>query len=555
MNDLTINLNGLASHLVHNGLLQPNIAIDLVEKANRQKQPFITYLIKNNILSSKQILSSCSKSFGLPIFDLTGHMFEATNELNFNSDLIRRYRIIPIKKQNNILDIGLSDPTDKQAIDIIKFYTGLQISIFLIAEDQLDTFINKNFNESLNHAKLELSMINDLTNDETQIIIQENSINYDEPVIRFVDHIIQHALHQSASDIHIEPYEKQCRIRYRQDGILYEMAEIPVNLATRLTTRLKVMAKLDITERRLPQDGRFQVNNIDIRINTCPMIFGEKIVLRLLDANRITLDINELGFSENQKSCFLTKISQHQGLVLVTGPTGSGKTVTLYSALHHLNTSHKNISSVEDPVEIQLKGINQVNVNYKINLHFATILRTFLRQDPDILMVGEIRDTETADIAIQAAQTGHLVFSTLHTNGAIETIARLQSMGIASYNIASSISLIIAQRLIRKLCPHCKLAEILPKQSIPEYLMEENEITVYRAMGCQQCHQGYRGRIGLYEFLPMTECIRELIMANSSTSIIMGHAKQEGFLTLREAGLKKVLQGITSLSEINRVTQ
>lgn len=372
-------------------------------------------------------------------------------------------------------------------------------------------------------------LLKELSKEENINLVQDNIVKYDEPLIQFVDQLIRHALEQQASDIHIEPYESVCRVRYRQDGLLYEITEIPTHLATRLVTRLKVMAKLDISERRLPQDGRFQLHHIDIRINTCPILFGEKIVLRLLDIKKVSLSIKKLGFTEQQKSLFLDKISQPQGLILVTGPTGSGKTMTLYSALNFLNKTEKNISTVEDPVEIQLKGINQVNINPKINLHFATALRTFLRQDPDIIMVGEIRDTETAEIAIQAAQTGHLVLSTLHTNNAIEAITRLQSMGIAPYNIASSISLIIAQRLIRKLCDKCK------------------------AIGCPHCLHGYQGRTGIYEFLPITPSIAESITSNATAATLKECAKQQGFLTLREIGIEKVKQGITCFAEINRV--
>jgi type IV pilus assembly protein PilB len=366
------------------------------------------------------------------------------------------------------------------------------------------------------------------------LTLHENAVHYDEPLIQFVDNIIQHALQKSASDIHIEPYESICRIRYRQDGLLHEVTEIPNNLADRLMTRLKVMAKLDISERRLPQDGRFQLSKhaIDVRINTCPTLFGEKIVLRILDANKILFDVNALGMTDWQKQIFLEKISHPQGLILVTGPTGSGKTVTLYSALHALNTTEKNILTAEDPVEIKLHGINQVNINPKIGLQFATVLRTFLRQDPDVIMIGEIRDTETAEIAIQAAQTGHLVLSTLHTNNAIETLMRLESMGISRYNLSNAISLIIAQRLVRKICVHCHAIDFVQ---------------------CAHCFQGYLGRAGIYEMLPMDEKISRLIAANASIATLNDHLDQEGFLNLRRMGLEKVSQGITTFSEINRV--
>jgi len=359
----------------------------------------------------------------------------------------------------------------------------------------------------------------------------------DEPLIKLVDDIIKNAIQQAASDIHIEPFANACRVRYRRDGILHEAPPIPNNLALRFITRLKVMAQLDITERRLPQDGHFQLDNIDIRINTCPTLFGEKIVLRLLNANKISLNIAKLGFNPVQKKLFLKNITRPQGMVLITGPTGSGKTTTLYAALNYLNSIEKNISTVEDPIEIQLAGINQINTNSKIGLEFSTVLRTLLRQDPDIIMLGEIRDPETADIAIQAAQTGHLVLATLHTNNTVEAVTRLQFMGIRANDIISSVSLIVSQRLLRKLCQHCKQLE------------SEN---CFRSQGCQQCWQGYKDRIGIYEFFPVTEKMNPLILTKN-ISAIRQHLKEDGFLTLYESGMKLVQQGITSMMELNRV--
>jgi len=375
--------------------------------------------------------------------------------------------------------------------------------------------------------------------------------SYEEPIIQFVDKIIGDAFQQHVSDIHIEPYEKICRIRYRQDGILFSTHEIPLLLATRIATRLKVMANLNIAEKRLPQDGRFQIDNIDIRINTCPTLFGEKIVLRLLNSSHINLDIDQLGLTDNQKNLFIKTLLRPQGMILVTGPTGSGKTVTLYSALAYLNHSEKNISTVEDPIEIRLTGINQVNVNPKIGLHFSTVLRAFLRQDPDILMVGEIRDLETAEIAVQASQTGHLVLSTLHTNSAVETITRLRAIGIPSYNIAESVSLIIAQRLIRKLCDVCKIPEKVTHYSNINFPKQFFPNDVYRAKGCDQCNQGYKNRIALYECLPINEKISQFILTGKDTRAFLSCAKQEGFITLKEIAISHVLQGVTSFSEIS----
>ncbi len=546
---------GLASHLIHDGLLEPMLAKKVLREAKQHNLSLVTYLVKNNILRSEEIMATCIKNVGLQTFDLTHYNLSWLNDSVLTPEIIRRYRAIPLPKQNDTLQIGISDPTDQHIINSIMFYTGLRILPVIVDEDKLNQLIE---NEITTERNLELELLEKISIDENSHVLQEKIIHYDEPLIKFVDSLIKNALQQSASDIHIEPYETICRVRYRQDGILHEIADIPIQLAARLVTRLKVMAKLDISERRLPQDGRLQLHSIDIRINTCPTLFGEKIVLRLLDFKKVSLEINALGFTETQANLFLKKISQSQGMVLVTGPTGSGKTVTLYSALNYLNTSEKNISTVEDPIEIQLTGINQVNINPKIGFDFAMALRTFLRQDPNIIMVGEIRDTETAEIAIQAAQTGHLVLSTLHTNSAIETITRLQSMSIAPYNIISSISLIIAQRLVRKLCLHCKQPEIISSDTLKSMGFQppsQENFTIYRHQGCKHCLQGYLGRVGIYELLPITESIAQLIMSKANILMITEQAQREGFLTLQNRGLENILQGITSLAEINRVIQ
>lgn len=543
------NLNGLANHLIHEGLLTENMAEYASNMAQQRNISFITYIVKNNILSSDAIFQSCKKIFGL----LTVNLEECSKYLSENllsPEIIKHHRVVAISKENNILNLGIADPTDIQTLNIIQFHTDLTIQPILVREDELDKWIQTHYPENQTEP-LQLEFIKNLSQDES-LMIQENIINYDEPLIKFVDHLILHARQQSASDIHIEPFEKCCRIRYRQDGILYLISEIPLHLAIRLATRLKVMAKLNIAERRLPQDGRFHCHQTDIRMNTCPTLFGEKIVLRLLDTNKSTLDISQLGFTEKQHTLFIDKISQPQGLILVTGPTGSGKTTTLYSALQYLNHSEKNISSAEDPIEIQINGINQVAINPKINFDYATALRSFLRQDPDILMVGEIRDYETADIAIQAAQTGHLVLSTLHTNSAVETLSRLQLIGIPIYNLINSISLIVAQRLIRKLCNVCKQPEkksikMLKNLNLPE------ESYFYRAVGCTKCLKGYQGRLGIYEILVMTEEISSLFSSHTHPTIFLSHLKQTGFDSLYDSGLKKVMDGTTSLTELNRV--
>ncbi len=453
-------------------------------------------------------------------------------------DLARRYRIVPLSLEKTTLHVGIATTTEPDALDIVRFHTGLTILPELMTADELNELLEY-YSKLTAEPHLALELLRELPLEEEIFNVKEQSAYYEEPLIKFVDNIIRHALQKFASDIHIEPFENECRIRYRQDGILYFIAEIPAQFASRVVTRLKVMAGLDIAERRLPQDGRFQLepDHIDLRINICPTVQGEKAVLRILDGRKGVLDIDELGFTAKQKNLFLENISRPQGMVLVTGPTGSGKTVTLYSALRYLNTSDKNISTIENPVEIHMHGINQVNINPKIGLHFATALRTFLRQDPDIMMVGEIRDFETADIAIQAAQTGHLILSSVHTNSAIETFTRLQTMGVETYHLTHCISLIIAQRLARKLCQHCKTPDTIG----------------YIARGCEQCLDGYRGRTGIYEFLPLTETIAALFLAGASKRRITEAAAREGWLTLLTAGFEKVKDGITSLSEINRI--
>jgi type IV pilus assembly protein PilB len=481
------------------------------------------------VMDSNMLLNY-AREFNFPLAELNHETALALFQENMLSlELIKQYQVFPLAKKDNTLHIGMTDLTNQSAIDAIIFHTGMRVQPALMSENQLNEWI-KCYCYLPNSKSLEVPLLQEMFEIEDKKTFHDNIANNDEPLVKFVNNLLMHALHKTASDIHIEPYETNCRIRFRQDGILYEIAEIPSHLAIRLITRLKVMAKLDISERRLPQDGRLQFaltpqQLIDIRINTCPILFGEKIVLRIVDNRNVSLKIENLGFSESQKNIFLAAISQPQGMILVTGPTGSGKTVTLYSALHHINTSEKNISTAEDPIEIYLPGINQVCINPKVGLTFATTLRTFLRQDPDIIMVGEMRDSETADIAIQAAQTGHLVLSTAHTNSAAETLTRLQAMGVSNYNLKNSISLIIAQRLIRKLCLHCKEEELI-----------QQEFVSYRAKGCKQCLQGYQGRIGIYEFLPLTS----------------PHS-HEKFPTLYESALEKVKQGITSFSEINRV--
>ncbi|OGT53106.1 MAG: hypothetical protein A3E84_02455 [Gammaproteobacteria bacterium RIFCSPHIGHO2_12_FULL_42_13] len=538
-----IELNGLARHLVNDGLLDTVLAQQTIQQASQACLPLVSYLVQQHILSSEAIFQSCAKSFSLPTIDTYPNKL-ANDPIALNPQLIRHHHAYPLQLVGSDLYLAIADPSNHAALETISFHTGWNIKPVLIPEDKLNSLIDEYCNKNSIHQQFQLTLQRqDISEDE--MAVHDNTVNYDEPIIKLVNSVIQHAIQLSASDIHIEPYATSYRIRHRQDGMLCNTAEIQHHLACRVITRLKVMAKLDITERRLPQDGRIQLiqdnkHTIDLRLSTCPTLLGEKVVLRILNLNHINLDINNLGFTDRQKNLFLTKISQPQGLILVTGPTGSGKTITLYSALQRLNTVEKNISTVEDPVEIQLPGLNQIHVHAKIGLGFATVLRALLRQDPDIIMIGEIRDNETASIAIQAAQTGHLVLSTVHANNAIETIIRLQSMGIAPHNLISAITLIIAQRLVRKLCAYCKKPTT-------------NEPLSFHPQGCSHCRQGYQGRIALFELLPMTDKITHLLLSQTSPTSIFRDAKQEGFECMQDIASEKVKQGVTSTSEINRV--
>lgn len=520
MRNIHLFTQGLAHYLIQDNLIKPESLQTYWEACERQKIPLITYLVRENILDSEAILSCCTKHFSIPVFNLTTDILQD----NFLSpELILRYRVLPLSRDTHNLYIGISDPSDHAALSAIRFHTGVTVSPLLVDEKILDKILSILARQY--HFGTEVTKIIPIP--ETKI---EKEDDDEEPVSEFVTRLIDDAILQHASDIHIEPYAKQCRIRFRRDGLLYEVATLPPHFATRLIARLKILAHLNIGERRLPQDGRLPLSHstLDIRINTCPTLAGEKIVLRLLNSSKIKLEIDALGFLPDQQEIFLEKLSQPQGLILVTGPTGSGKTITLYSALHHLNKIDRNISSVEDPVEMEFTGINQININPRIGLDFATVLRSLLRQDPDIIMIGEIRDTQTAEIAVQAAQTGHLVLSTLHTNSAIETITRLQSMGIMPHHFISAVSLIIAQRLVRKLCVYCKT-------------------------GCDHCHQGYQGRTGIFECLPITNTLSQNILEGANSTQIQSIMQAQSWISLHEAGMTKIKNGVTNDAEILRV--
>lgn len=557
------NLHGLAGRLVSNGLLNLKTAQSLYQTSQQDNTPFISQLMLKNILASKEIAKAASQDFGLPLFDLSAIEKEFIPIQIINVELMQRNRAFPLFIRGKSLFVAISDPTNANALDEFKFHSGFNTHAIIVEDHKLVQFIARlchrddlgDFSEEA-LAGLRVSHYEE-ENDGT---VQDPN---DDLVIKYVNKIILEAINRKASDIHFEPYVNSFRIRFRIDGILYEIAHPPCNVANRIAARLKVMSRLDISERRVPQDGHFKMarskqRSIEFRVNTCPTIAGEKIVLRLIDPASTTINVEQLGYESKQKDAFLEAIHRPQGMVVVTGPTGSGKTVSLYTALNILNTSERNISTVEDPVELHVKGINQVSVNIKAGLTFASAMRAFLRQDPDVIMVGEIRDLETAEIAIKAAQTGHLVLSTLHTNSAAETLMRLANMGVPSYNIATSINLIVAQRLARRLCKHCKIAIDYPPETLLEIGFTEEQIkgtVLYEAVGCAHCTNGFSGRLGIYEVMQVSEAIGRLIMSGGNAIEILDLAKKEGFTTLRESGLQKILAGHTNLTEINRVTK
>ncbi|MBL4866529.1 MAG: type IV-A pilus assembly ATPase PilB [Pseudomonadales bacterium] len=557
-------LSGLARSLVADNILEHEIAAEAVQSAKKDRIPFVTHLVQNDLAKSRDIAISAAKEFGIPLFDLNAFDPESAPKEIVSENLIRKHHALPLAKRGTRLFLAVSDPTNIQALDEIKFNTGLNTEAVLSEEDKLAVAIDKFLDSQDTSLDMDDADFEDLDIEAVEEHKDEDTGAGadDAPIVKFINKILLDAIKMGASDIHFEPYEKSYRIRFRADGILREVTRPPTNLAPRLAARLKVMSQMDISERRVPQDGRIKLKisktrSIDFRVNTLPTLFGEKVVLRILDPDSAKLGIDALGYEDDQKQLYLHALDLPQGMILVTGPTGSGKTVSLYTGLNILNTTEKNISTAEDPVEINLEGINQVNVNKKVGLDFGLALRSFLRQDPDIVMVGEIRDLETAEIAIKAAQTGHLVLSTLHTNSAPETLTRLRNMGVPSFNIATSVSLIIAQRLARRLCKHCKKVLEVPEESQLETGFTQEEIgtfKIYAPVGCDKCTEGYKGRVGIYEVVKITDTIARIIMENGNSIEIGDAAKKEGFPDLRASGLKKVMSGVTSLEEVNRVT-
>lgn len=562
-------LSGLPGRLVADSIISIDDAEQAIEAARKAKQPLVPYLVENEMAESRAIAVAASHEFGVPLLDLDAIDIDLDTLRAVDQKLLTKHRVLPLVKRGQRLFLGVSDPTNMQAVDDVKFQTSLRIEPVVVEEDKLQERISK----ALEAVDTTMSSFDDEDFDLENLDIGVNEVEEDvgvtkddieeAPVVRFVNKIMLDAIKRGASDIHFEPYEKIFRVRTRLDGVLSDVAQPPVALANKVCARLKVMSRMDIAERRVPQDGRIKMRlsknrAIDFRVNTCPTLFGEKIVLRILDPSSTKLGIDALGYDDLQKELYLKHLTKPYGMILVTGPTGSGKTVSLYTGLNILNTEDRNISTAEDPAEINLPGINQVNINPKVGLTFASSLKAFLRQDPDVIMVGEIRDLETAEIAIKAAQTGHLVLSTVHTNDAPRTLTRLVDMGVKPYAIATSVSLIIAQRLARRLCDNCKEVKDIPHEALEQEGFTLTEIDdglpIFGPKGCKSCNEGYKGRVGIFQVMEVSEIMGRIIMEGGNAMQIADQAATEGVLDLRQAGLNKVKEGVTSLEEVNRVT-
>ncbi len=561
------NLNGLARRLVAENIMDEITAKNACAQSIKGNKTLLSWLIKNNSASPDALASAAAEEYGIPLIDITAFDLTQAPIGLVNEALIEKHQALPLHLRGNQLFIGMKDPTDHELIDEIAFSSGFHVEPILVPADQLEPAIERAM-ESTSPAFDDFDDEEDL--DDVGFQVESESVDdagsdpaVDEtPVVRFINKVLLDAIRKAASDIHFEPYETRYRIRYRLDGVLKNVAGPPVQMSRRISSRLKVMAGLDIAEKRVPQDGRIKLSlsrakSIDFRVSTCPTLFGEKVVLRILDSAATKMGIAELGFDEDQQKTFHDAVKKPYGMVLSTGPTGSGKTVSLYTALQLLNDEGRNISTVEDPVEIRVHGINQVAQNTKQGMTFARALRAFLRQDPDVIMVGEIRDIETAEIAIKAAQTGHLVLSTLHTNDAPQSITRLMNMGVPSYNITSAVNLVVAQRLLRKL-HSCKKKFELPPEALLKAGFEKHqleELTLYQPNGCSECNEGYRGRTGIFEVMPITDDIARIILEEGNALRIAEQARKEGIIDLRQSALIKVANGITDLIEINRVTK
>jgi type IV pilus assembly protein PilB len=556
---------GFIRRLVEEGVISAEDMRSALAHAKQEKVDIVAELINQQQLSPTVIAETISVEFGEPLFDISAYDPAQILRDAIDEKLITKHRILPIFKNSSILYVATSNPTNIEAIDAVRFSTKLNIETIIVEHNKLEKLIEQNFTEeSTFEFDEDFDLDVDVESADPNKEEDDSNKGEEAPIVKYINKLLIDAIRMGASDLHFEPYEKIYRVRYRVDGVLRQIATPPLQLANRLSSRLKVMSQMDISEKRVPQDGRIKLKlsknkAIDFRVNSLPTLFGEKLVLRILDPSSAMLGIDALGYEPEQKELFMQALDKPQGMLLITGPTGSGKTVSLYTGLNILNREDTNISTAEDPVEINLQGINQVNVNNKVGLTFSAALKSFLRQDPDIVMVGEIRDLETAEIAIKAAQTGHMVMSTLHTNSAPETLTRLRNMGVPSFNIATSVNLVIAQRLARRLCSQCKKPADIPKQSLlemgfTETDLQQPEFQIYEPVGCNECREGYKGRVGIYEVMKVTPEISRIIMEDGNALEIADASARAGFNNLRRSGLIKVMQGVTSLQEVNRVT-
>ena len=557
-------MSGYASYLAEQNLLDKDAALNALQQASASGTSYIDYLVKQKLVDEYHVAKSTSEYFGLPLCDISAFNADLMPHEYLNIQLVKKRLALPLFKKSGLLYLAITDPTI-QGLYEIRFLTGHDTRLFIAEASKLETVVDELLN-TLILSELEDGNDEGLSNIEVNAYKDEaidlGAYDVDSaPIVNYVNRVLVDGIEKKASDIHFEHYENSYRIRFRQHGVLYPITPPPLKLANYILVRIKIMSDLDITEHRMPQDGRFKLilsrkKSVDFRVSVCPTLFGEKTVLRILDAAGAQQGVDSLGMTDIQKEHFLKSLDRSQGMILVTGPTGSGKTVTLYTALHHLNTPDVNISTVEDPVEIPVPGINQVHVNLKTGLTFSAALRSFLRQDPDIIMVGEIRDLETAEISIKASQTGHLVLSTLHTNSAPETVSRLMNMGVEPFNLASSLAIVIAQRLVRVLCNMCKQPEELPEAVLLEEGFVQDELStlkIFKAVGCEHCTHGFTGRIGIFEVMPISPEMSQLVMAGANSLQVVEQSKKDGITTLRDSGLNKVREGITSLAELNRV--
>ena len=563
-------LSGLSRRLVQDSLIAEDAVLQALKGAQAQRINLVAYLVGRQMVEARKIAVAASSEFGVPLFDLDAMDMDIEAVKSVDQRLLAKHQVLPLVLRGKRLFLAVADPTDLHAVDEIKFQSGLRVDPIIVEQDKLTAAVTRALEaidtsmSSFAEDDFDLESL-EVTGGDDDIVADDVARDdvEDAPVVRFVNKIMLDAIKRGASDIHFEPYEKTYRVRTRLDGVLKQVAAPPLALTNKVTARLKVMSRLDIAERRVPQDGRIKLRlsknrAIDFRVNTCPTLFGEKVVLRILDPTAAKLGIEVLGYEDFQRQLYLDALAKPHGMILVTGPTGSGKTVSLYTGINILNTEDRNISTCEDPVEINVPGINQVNVNPKVGLNFATALKAFLRQDPDVIMVGEIRDLETAETAIKAAQTGHLVLSTLHTNDAPRTLTRMVDMGVKPYAIATSVHLIIAQRLARRLCEQCKELRDIPEEALLQEGFTADDVRgglrIFGPVGCRQCNDGYKGRVGIYQVMPITETIGRIILEGGNAVQIEEQSIKDGVWTLRRSALQKVRDGVTSLEEINRVT-